>query len=220
MTARKQVITSLVIVALLCGAVLTAYLAPTDLARALSAIQFTGAAITVAWVAYQFLLKDKEIAGARAQAEEKKKADHLQSIFKKFDLAKEALQDLTQGIAEARGGMGDELLRDYKSRFASGDRNAFVPLLTAGSGAVLRKIVLAQPKNDKLLRRLGTFKQTTMTACDLSSDSAEVPDVLALNGLGRVYLAVCAALAPNDQAAQTFIDALKKIEGVSDHRAA
>jgi hypothetical protein len=102
--------------------------------------------------------------------------------LQRWNGVKGELEDLTKGISEVCGGIGEEKLREYQASFASGQRTAYVKFLTAGSGDVLRRKFRGASSGPQFAKRLGTYDQTVRKAFSLGDGRVQLPDDLAISG--------------------------------------
>jgi hypothetical protein len=206
MNSKTAIIGACIGVALLLGALVSAYYFPTDLSRLLTALQLVGAVVALLVAARTLLTPKVEREGTERISETSIHAARFNSI-------KNELEDLTKGISEVCGGIGPDALKGYEERFKSGQRTAYVKFLTADSGAVLRKKFLGKSSTEQFAKRLGTYNNQVRLTFELGDGPVTPPRDLAITALGRVFLAVNAALAPDEIMAQFYINQLKGLEG-------
>jgi hypothetical protein len=206
MNSKTAIIGACIGVALLLGALVSAYYFPTDLSRLLTALQLVGAVVAL-------LVAARTLLTPKVEREGTERISETSAHVAKFNGIKSELEDLTKAISEVCGGIGEDALKAYEQKFLSGQRTVYIKFLTAGSGVVLRKKFLGKSASDQFARRMGTYNTSVRKAFKLGDGPVTLPDDLAITGLGRVFLAVNAALAPDEKTAQLYIRQLQDLEG-------
>lgn len=134
-------------------------------------------------------------------------ATNRQTVLQSLELITPGLEELMKSIEVQIDKMGQNTGK-YAEAFNSGERTAYVQLLTAENGKRLRRIVRVSSKEDQLLRRLRTYITMFEPVRNLAEKDPELRGIIGTSAYGRVYLAVRAALAENEDIAKPFITEL------------
>lgn len=171
----------------------------------MNAVQWIGTLSALIWVVYQGVLQQWELRQSRQTADR-------ENILQIFNLIKPDLEDLTRSIELVTGGMGDPKQNEYERRFLGGERTAYVPLLTAKNGERIRKILNSKPADDQLRRRLRTYATMFRPLHTLAEKDDLFSSIVRSSPHGRVYLAINAALASDEEEAKSFIKKLAELD--------
>lgn len=174
----------------------------TDLAQAAGTI---GALI---WLVFTGLYQADQF-----QATER--ATNRQVALQGFQLVRDDLEDLMKAIETEMDKLGQRTA-DYATRFANGERTAYVKPLTANNGARLRGIVSSPTSRPQLRRLLSTYVATFEPVLALAGRDAGLSTILEGAAHGRVYFAIKAALAADDAKAKVWFDKLAKANTAGD----